>query len=92
MNNIKKLRTEHGVSQSVLASYLGLSSSAVALYEKDMRVIPSDTLIKIARFFHCSTDYVLGLPSPGVMVELGISDKNLDLIRKVARVIDENSQ
>lgn len=91
MNNLKKLRTEHSLTLAELGQHLGITASAVALYEKGQRVMSSDTLIKIAKFFHCSTDYVLGLSSPGVMAEFGISDKNLDLIRKVAKVIDENS-
>ena len=89
MNNIKKLRTEHGLSQAGLAKKLGLTPSAVALYEKGFRGIPNNVLIDLGRYFEVSTDYVLGIESPGIMQELGIKHpSSMDLIRKVAKVID----
>ena len=56
------LRTERKISQAQLAEKVGLkSSSTVASYEAGMRFPSLPTLIKIARYFGVTTDYLLGV-------------------------------
>ena len=58
---ITSLRKEKGLSQVELAASLNLDKSTIAKYETD-KILPSiPMLIKIARFFEVSTDYLLGL-------------------------------
>lgn len=47
MNNLKKLRKQAGISQSTLASTLGVSQGAVAHYEKGIRRLNVDSAKKI---------------------------------------------
>lgn len=47
MNNLKKLRKQAGISQSTLASALGVSQGAVAHYEKGIRRLNVDSAKKI---------------------------------------------
>lgn len=47
MNNLKSLRKQAGISQSALASALGMSQGAVAHYEKGIRKLNVDTAKKI---------------------------------------------
>lgn len=64
---ISALRRDAGMSQSELARRLGVSSSAVGMYEQGRREPSAERLVKIARLFSVSTDYLLtGVPStPG---------------------------
>lgn len=60
-SRIKSLRTTHQLSQVDLASALNVSKQSVSNWEND-NIQPSiEMLIKIAAFFHVSTDYLLGL-------------------------------
>ncbi len=60
-SRIKGLRTTHQLSQVELASALNVSKQSVSNWEND-NILPSiEMLIKIAAFFHVSTDYLLGL-------------------------------
>jgi transcriptional regulator with XRE-family HTH domain len=57
---IKKLRMDKKLTQSILSEKLQLSSSAIGMYERDERQPDMETLIKFAKFFEVSTDYLLG--------------------------------
>ena len=58
---IKKLRISHGISQVVLAKELGVSKQCISNWEND-NIQPSiEMLIRLAKLFHVSTDYLLGL-------------------------------
>lgn len=53
-------RTDRGYTQKDIADVLGVSRSAYAQYELGSRDIPTDLLIKLADFYGCSTDELLG--------------------------------
>ena len=57
---IKQLRIEHGWSQVELSGKLGVSKQSVSNWEND-NILPSiEMLMKIARLFSVSTDFLLG--------------------------------
>lgn len=57
---IRNLREDLDLSQSKLAEYLGCSQVAYSYYEIGKRALPIDLLCKLADFYNCSTDYLLG--------------------------------
>ena len=62
---IAALRREAGLSQAQLARKLGISPSAMGMYEQGRREPSVDNLVAIARIFQVSTDYLLtGAPAP----------------------------
>ena len=58
-NILKTLRTDKHLSQQELATRLGISKSAVSMYEQGRR----DILNKIADIFQVDADYLLGRSS-----------------------------
>ncbi|WP_238442546.1 helix-turn-helix domain-containing protein [Desulforamulus reducens] len=58
---MKELREGKGLTQQALADALNIGKSAIALYETEKRQPDPDTLKKLAQFFNCSVDYLLGL-------------------------------
>ena len=58
---IRDLRDDHDLLQKDLAKYLQCSQVSYSHYELGKRDIPTDVLIKLAAFYHTSTDYLLGL-------------------------------
>ena len=65
MNNyyprLKDLREDHDLSQQQVADYLCMKQPQYSRYERGHRDIPSDVLIKLAKLYNTSTDYILGL-------------------------------
>ena len=57
---IRDLRTDHDLSQKQLADYLGMSQTGYSKYETGENDIPTEVLIKLARFYNTSIDYLLG--------------------------------
>lgn len=71
MNNhyprLKDLREDSDLSQQRVADYLGMKQPQYSRYESGLRDVPTDILIKLAKLYNTSTDYLLGLtndPSP----------------------------
>lgn len=59
MNNLKKLREEKNMTQTRLSIEIEVSQEIISHYELGNSKPNVDNLIKIADFFHCSTDYLL---------------------------------
>ncbi len=58
---IKVLREEKGLNQKQLAGILSVSTSSIGMYEKNLREPDDIVKIRMAKFFDCSIDYLLGL-------------------------------
>ena len=58
-SRIAYLRNKAGLSQAALAKLLGVSPSAVGMYEQGRREPSRDLLIAMAQIFDVSTDYLL---------------------------------
>jgi len=51
-NNIRSLRDRLGYTQDQIGNYLGVSASVVNQYENDAKVIPAESISKIAILFN----------------------------------------
>lgn len=58
---IRDLREDKDITQSAMAKILNCSQQVYSNYELGQRDIPTDILIKLAKFHHVSVDYILGL-------------------------------
>ena len=58
---IREIREDKDLNQSEVAKILNVSQVAYSFYELGRRQIPVDLLVKLAKFYNTSTDYLLGL-------------------------------
>lgn len=58
---LKELRAEAGLSQKEFANAIGAAQNTVSQWETGTRRLDDQTICKIALFFGCSADYLLGL-------------------------------
>lgn len=58
---IRDLREDKDLSQAELADLLNVSQTTYSRYETGKLDIPSQSLIKLAKFYNVSVDYLLGL-------------------------------
>lgn len=58
---IKDLREDMDLSQEDIAKLLHCTHAAYSYYENGKREIPTQVLIMLASFYHCSIDYLLGV-------------------------------
>lgn len=57
---IQDLRVDNDLTIKTISEYLGLHRDVYARYEKGLRDFPIDILIKLANFYDCSIDYLVG--------------------------------
>ena len=76
---IKELRSAKGITQSELAEIVGVTTSAVSSYEVSARQPSYDILVKMAKLFNVTTDYLLGMSGKDVIdvTELNIKQRNI---------------
>lgn len=58
---LRDLREDHDMTQQQIADMLGMKQSQYCRYERGLRDLPTDILIRLARFYNTSTDYILEL-------------------------------
>lgn len=66
MNRLKILREEKNLNQADVANFLNITSAAAGQYERGVRDLSTDKLIKLANFFGVTTDYLLGISNTRV--------------------------
>ena len=58
---IRDLREDADLLQKDLADYLKCTQVCYSHYKNEKRDIPTSVLIKLAAYYHTSTDYLLGV-------------------------------
>lgn len=58
---IADLRIDHDLTQQQVADYLVCNRLVYARYERGLREIPVSMVIKLAKLYGTTTDYILGL-------------------------------
>lgn len=80
---LKSLRIEKKLTQKQVADRIGLAISAVSSYESGTRYPSYDVLVKLARIFHVSTDYLLGMTDKRNIDATGLSDNEIELVSQL---------
>lgn len=58
---LKDLREDKDLKQSEIAEVLNIKQNTYSQYENGQRQIPLEALIKLAKYYNTTTDYILGL-------------------------------
>jgi len=80
-NKLKELRTQAGMTQQQLATLVGVTKSVISFYELRERSPSPDILVKLARIFHVSTDYLLGIDKSDTLDISGLSESDVTILR-----------
>lgn len=86
---VKKLRHEKDLTQQQLAELLGVAVSAISSYESGNRYPSYEVLISLARIFHVSTDYLLGLEKLKTVDVSGLDDNEIKVILQMIDILRE---
>lgn len=82
-NRLRTLRLSKHITQKELATILGLQNSVISFYETGERMPSLEIIIKIAKYFHVTTDYLLGIETKDILDISYLSDKNKALVRQL---------
>ncbi len=85
-DKLKKLRLDRNFTQGQLADMMGLATSAISSYESCARRPSYEILVKYARIFHVSTDFLLGLEKQDYLDLSDLSDTEKEAVMQVITV------
>ena len=89
---IKHLRQSYNLNQVQLAQKLNVSKQTVSNWENN-NILPSiEMLIKIAKYFSVSTDYLLELTDRTYLEVTGLSDVHLAHIQQIINDISSKTK
>lgn len=80
---LKLLRTDKHITQAQLAERLWITKSMVSAYETSMRMPSYDVLVKIAKYFNVTTDYLLGLEKKQTTNTLTITQEQHEALTRL---------
>ena len=71
------------MAQKELGAKVGLSKAVVSKYENGMGEPTFDVLIRIARYFGVTTDYLLGVDNSKTVNVSGLSDTQVQIVHQL---------
>lgn len=83
-DKLRTLRKSQHLTQQQLAERLGLAKSIISYYELGERYPSYDILIKLARNFHVTTDYLLDVERLRIMDVSDLSEEDISVLQTVA--------
>lgn len=86
---IKNLREDAGFSQSQLAKKLDVTRSSVNAWEMGLSTPTTHYIVELAKLFHVSTDYILGLDKKRTIILDGYSEEQIELLYKLINYFDK---
>ena len=60
LKRVYDLREDSDLTQKKIAEYLGIHPNVYRRYEKGVREFPLELIVKLADYYHVSTDSLLG--------------------------------
>lgn len=78
-----------GLSQAALAKRLGVTRASVNAWEMEISLPTAPYLIEMARLFHTSTDFILGLKSEEQIALRGMNDEEKRLVYNLVEYINK---
>lgn len=88
---LKALRTAKKMSQKELAERIGIAKSVISFYESGDRFPSYDVLIKIARIFNVTTDYLLDVERERTVDVSGLSEEDIAAVTTVIDALKRKS-
>lgn len=79
----KELRLSKNLTQTQLAERIWVKKSIISAYETGSRPPSLDMLIKYAKEFHVSTDYLLGIESNKTINVSGLTDTQINTLNSL---------
>jgi len=86
---IKLLRERTSLTQADLARQMGLTRSSVNAWEMGLSVPSTQYVVELAKTFHVSTDYLLGLEDTATISVKGLSQGNVALVSELVQNLRE---
>ena len=86
---LKQLREREHLSQSGLATAIGATRAAVNAWEMGISNPNTQFLMELARYFHVSVDYLLGLNNTEQLILTSLTEEEKKIILQLVHYFDK---
>lgn len=91
-DRVKALRDRAGLTQAALAKRLGITRSSVNAWEMGVSVPSTQYVIELAKLFHVSTDFILGMSDSASVSVSGLTEKDIQAVHGlIAHLREKNT-
>ena len=80
---IKQLRERNNLTQTALAKKLNVTRSSVNAWEMGISIPSTSLIVELAKLFHVSTDYLLGLNETSTLDISFLNDKEILMLSEL---------
>lgn len=87
-DKIKELRERAGFSQAELARKLDVTRSSINAWEMGLSTPTTQYIVALAKLFHVSSDYILGLETQNALILDSYSSEEIEVIYSLIRYFD----
>lgn len=88
---IKELRELSQISQSQLAKKLDVTRSSVNAWENGLSTPTTQYIVDMAKLFHVSADYILGMETEHMVSLRGYSEEEIKFVMNLLHYIDSRN-
>ena len=95
LDNLKKLREDKHITQTKLSTDLEVTQELISRYEVGSAFPQPNMLIKLADYFNCSVDYLLGITdvkTPVKYFSKNANTKDADILSKYNSLSSEDKK
>lgn len=91
-DRVKALRDRAKLTQADLAKRLGITRSSVNAWEMGISVPSTQYVVEMAKLFHVSTDFILGMSDSVSVSVSGLTDGDIQVVHGlVAHLREKNN-
>lgn len=77
-DNLRVLRAQKKISQKEIGELIGVTSQAISRWENNETQPDNEALLKLAKYFNVTTDYLLGATNENLKNDKSNFDNELD--------------
>ena len=92
LNNLRKIRENRNITQVKLATDLEVTQELISRYELGSSFPQVNMLIKLANYFNCSVDYLLGLTECETPIKYLSTNYDANLVAKYHSLSSDNQK
>lgn len=89
---LQQLRKEKKLTQKQVAELLDISTSTLSGYEAEGKYPPYPTLMKLAKLYGVTTDYLIGLSTEKTIDVSDLDDDEINALREMADLLRKNKK
>lgn len=89
---LRRIRLSLSMQQEQVAKQIGVTKSTISTYENNARQPSLEMLVRLARLYNVSTDYLLGITDSVTIEVSGLTDEDIRLVVSLVTLMAKKNE